>query len=34
MEAAEPDSYQKAQSLHRQYAAHFAEFTLPCTRAG
>ena len=24
MEAAEPDSYQKAQSLHRQYAAHFA----------
>ena len=24
MEAAEPDSYQKAQSLHRQYGAHFA----------
>ncbi|MCY3834045.1 MAG: hypothetical protein OXG85_13605 [Chloroflexi bacterium] len=24
MEAAEPDSYQKAQSLHRQYASHFA----------
>ena len=24
MEAAEPDSYQKAQSLHRQYAGHFA----------